>query len=427
GPGLDDCCDELRRMSPECYPIDIPKDDPFFADFNVSCLTFTRSSPCFRCRLGRREQMDSRTAYIDASEIYGITKEDTDNLRTFQNGKFILCCLLKSQEVNNIMLPPPSSNPDSDQCSYSDENKICFETGDPRANQHPALTSLQIIWFLQHNRIAKGLQDVNPHWEDERIFQVAKRIVESQMQHVVYKEWLPQIIGFNTSDAYGLTPLSSGFTAYNGTLDASMVNEFAAAAFRLGHTLVNNTFLLTGSNSSEGRFDIKDKYFDPFGFYDGDLPAVLGGLIEEPFQTYDRYGTHGVTRYLFNPRDGCYGQDLFAIDIQRGRDHGVRGYADYVHYCSGLELSCFDDLYNYNLMPKETADIYADLYDDVRDIDLFSGGISEYAVPGTAIGPTFSCIVAEMFHKLKFGDRFYYEHGGQAGSFTQGKLSPSTL
>ncbi|CAN8005166.1 unnamed protein product [Ixodes pacificus] len=183
--------------------------------------------------------MNSRSSYMDASHIYGISKEQTDSLRTSFS-----FCLLKSQEVNNLMLPPPSFNPDSDQCSLPGENRSCFETGDPRSNQHPALTSLQIILFLQHNRIAKQFQGVNPHWEDEEIFQVTKRIVESLLQHVVYKEWLPEIIGANASDAYGLTPRSSGYTSYNASVDASMVNEFAAAAFRLGHTLVNGTFLL---------------------------------------------------------------------------------------------------------------------------------------------------------------------------------------
>ncbi|KAM7295326.1 peroxidase [Ixodes scapularis] len=416
GPPGQECCDPSKRTSPECYPIDVPAEDPFFADFNVSCLSFTRSSPCFRCMLGRREQMNSRSSYIDASHIYGISKEQTDSLRTFENG------LLKSQEVNNLMLPPPSFNPDSDQCSHPDENQICFETGDPRSNQHPALTSLQIILFLQHNRIAKQLHGVNPHWEDEEVFQVTKRIVESQLQHVVYKEWLPEIIGANTSDAYGLTPRSSGYTSYNDSVDASMTNEFAAAAFRLGHTLVNGTFLMADSNGVEDSFEIKDKFFDPFDFYTGDLPTVLGGLIEEPFQSFDRYGTYGVTRYLFNPKGGLHGLDLFAIDLQRGRDHGARSYADYVLHYTGLNLTSFDDLHNYNLMPKETADLYADLYDNVQDIDLFSAGISEYTVPGTAVGPTFSYIVADMFQKLKFGDRFFYEHGDQVGSFTQEQL-----
>ncbi|KAL3202112.1 hypothetical protein MRX96_042685 [Rhipicephalus microplus] len=56
----------------------------------------------------------------------------------------------------------------------------------------------------------------------------------------------------------------------------------------------------------------------------------------------------------------------------------------------------------------------------VNDIDLFTGGVSEYSLPGGVVGPTFGCILGIQFWRLKYGDRFYFEHGGQAGSFTPG-------
>ena len=54
------------------------------------------------------------------------------------------------------------------------------------------------------------------------------------------------------------------------------------------------------------------------------------------------------------------------------------------------------------------------------DIDLYIGGVSEDKFEGALIGPTFQCIVADQFLRLKRGDRYFYDVGGQHGSFTEG-------
>lgn len=58
----------------------------------------------------------------------------------------------------------------------------------------------------------------------------------------------------------------------------------------------------------------------------------------------------------------------------------------------------------------------------ISDIDLYIGGVSEKHFTDAAIGPTFSCLVGIQYYHAKFGDRYWYEHGGQSGSFTPGKL-----
>lgn len=58
----------------------------------------------------------------------------------------------------------------------------------------------------------------------------------------------------------------------------------------------------------------------------------------------------------------------------------------------------------------------------IYDLDLFSAGLAEYPLPGAAIGPTFTCIIGIQFYNLKYGDRFWFEHGYQVHSFTPGNL-----
>lgn len=74
------------------------------------------------------------------------------------------------------------------------------------------------------------------------------------------------------------------------------------------------------------------------------------------------------------------------------------------------------------LMPQDAVQQISQVYARVEDVDLFVAGVSEYSVQGGVLGPTFACIQANQFMRSKFGDRFYYEHGNQAGSFTPQQL-----
>ena len=78
----------------------------------------------------------------------------------------------------------------------------------------------------QHNRLAKRLSSINPHWSDEQVYQETRKIVEAQLQIITYKHWLPYIIGDEGMEMLG------SYKGYNRNVNPTISNVFATAAFR---------------------------------------------------------------------------------------------------------------------------------------------------------------------------------------------------
>jgi hypothetical protein len=112
--------------------------------------------------------------------------------------------------------------------------------------------------------------------------------------------------------------------------------------------------------------------------------------------------------------------DLAAMNMQRGREHGVPGYTSYREICGLPPISDWTDLLMQGIMRNETVHRYRGIYQSPHDIDLWSGGVSEIPAEGSLIGPTFGCIIARQFFALRHGDRFWYELPDLPSSFTPG-------
>ena len=63
--------------------------------------------------------------------------------------------------------------------------------------------------------------------------------------------------------------------------------------------------------------------------------------------------------------------DLPARNIQRGRDHGLPGWAWYRHLFTGDKITDWND--RPHDINKDRWRLLQDIYDDPRDIDLFVG------------------------------------------------------
>ncbi|RCN31498.1 hypothetical protein ANCCAN_22711 [Ancylostoma caninum] len=82
---------------------------------------------------------------------------------------------------------------------------------------------------------------MNRHWSQDRVFQESRKIVGSVMQAITYQEFLPALIGpFHAR-------LVPPYIKYNPSINPGILNEFAAAAYRL-HGMIQEGYPLLGPN-----------------------------------------------------------------------------------------------------------------------------------------------------------------------------------
>lgn len=225
---------------PSCLPIEVSPDDWFLAPLGIRCIEFIRSAPSTRidCDLGYREQINQATSFLDASTVYGSDIETADSMRTFRKGK-----LHYGRPQGREPLRPPDP-PGGDICRSGALSSDCLQGGDGRLSEQPGLTALHTVWLRYHNRIATILSQLNRHWSDEKVYQETRRIVIALFQHITYREFLPIVLGQEVMDLFELNLERKGYySGFDKRVNPAIANSFGTAAFRFGHSLVQNSFV----------------------------------------------------------------------------------------------------------------------------------------------------------------------------------------
>lgn len=190
----------------------------------------------------------------------------------------------------------------------------------------PGLTAAQVMFLREHNRVASILQKMNPAMCDEDLYQEARKIVIAEYQHITYSEWLPHVIGDKLNMQMGLAPLPMGHNnVYDQSVDPSISNVFGAAAFRFGHTLLQNTVLFMKDTGMHVRNEMAFNR-PAMVFSDSAMGCTYVGLglSLHPSSKADEKIVDSVRNNLFLDMNGR-SFDLISLNIQRGRDHGVPG------------------------------------------------------------------------------------------------------
>ena len=99
--------------------------------------------------------------------------------------------------------------------------------------------------------------------------------------------------------------------------------------------------MLSESGSVEGEVRLSDFYHRP-RIIEGNFDSLLRGLLAQPAQFFDRNYDPEIRSFLFRMQKK-YGGDLKAVDIQRGRDHGLPSYNELRSFCKLKKATKWED------------------------------------------------------------------------------------
>jgi peroxidase len=285
--------------------------------------------------------------------------------------------------------------------------------GEVRVNEQPGLATMHTVWFREHNRIASKLESMNGNWDAERVFQETRRILSAEYQHIIYQEWLPILLGTNFMRSKNLLPTTDEYTRnYDDSIDPRINNEFSTAAFRFGHSMVSKEIFARDKNFDDRtKLTLDETFFNSTEFEtDRDfVEKTVRGQIVEKAQAWDPGFNDDFINHLM-----AEDLDLIALNIQRGREHGIPGYNAYRKVCASgtyKGVRSFTDLNDDGFLSGSDVRKLEQFYEHIDDIDLFVAGVLEARHEDALVGPAFKCIIGDQFIRLKEGDRFWYENG----------------
>lgn len=377
----------------ESSMIFVPQPDPY----GMAMIPFTRSYS-HTDTSGVRQHANEITSYIDASMVYGSDATRASALREHAGGRL-------RTSGGGLLMPTDDMTGlgalDNDHGPLG--TTTAFVGGDIRANEQTGLTALHTLFLREHNRLADRLATTNAgdaSWDDERLYQTARSIVSAEIQAITYNEFLPALLGSHA-------PTAADYT-YSPFTNATIATEFSTAVFRLGHSMLNEDLLLAEADGSVvGSLSLRDAFFNPQLVIDSPelVDQALRGLMSQNANELDTQMIDGVRNFLFAPQGGM-GSDLAALNIQRGRDHGLPDY-NTLRGAYGLDVVLgFDEITSDLAVQSQLQAVYG----SVDNIDAWVGALAEDEVAGASVGELMATALIDQFTRLRDGDRFFY-HG----------------
>ncbi|KAJ8975680.1 hypothetical protein NQ317_019635 [Molorchus minor] len=363
-----------------------------------------------------RQQLNEITPYLDGGLVYGTSKQWSDRLRTYKNGTIDPYGRLASTEdglfpeINSDRLPmanPPAPFYHAHYTNthetanvnrfFNRSNNSQNSWATPGGNENAFLLTFGILWFRWHNYLAENIHRHNPTWSSEQIYNEARKWVIATQQNIVVYEWLPILLNTNLPQ----------YDKYDASIDPQIDQFFQSAAFRFGHTLVVPGVYLRDYVRNGCRTN-----FTTWNHLAVRTCNIFWRPQEPILNKTDTGELIDIDRLLMEfPR-----RDLMAINIQRGRDHGL---PDFNSARKAFGLKPYADFGEFRFISDATKKKLEKLYKNIDMVDPWVGGILE---TGDGPGELFNVTIFDQFKRIRDGDRFWFENEAN-GLFTKEEIS----
>lgn len=326
--------------------------------------------------------------HIDLCNVYGLAREQTHLLRSFEGGKLKTQWLKRSDETEEeyplfYYVDPNNGGVDPqfeglytplriEQQQPPELKAKLFAMGVDRANVQLGYVMLTTLCVREHNRICGELAKAYPNWDDERLFQTARNVLTVVILNIIMEEYIFHITPYYFNffaDPEAFTH-ASWYRQNWMAIEFSFVYRWHSAIpekiryrdedISLGKTLWNNQLLI-----------------------DQGLGALMEETCTQPGSLIGLFNTPD-----FPVRQTEQGLETF-IDytelatIQLGREAQLSSYNDYRELCGFPRVTDFDQI---------TGDEYAqqklkEIYGHVDKIEFFVGLYAEDVREGSTIQP----------------------------------------
>lgn len=177
--------------------------------------------------------------------------------------------------------------------------------------------------------------------------------------------------------------------------------------FGWGHSTLRDEvgFMSNDGRASREEIELKDAFFHASMLEQTGIDSLLKFDASVQALEIDLGVVDSLRNFLFGPPDAG-GLDLVAMNIQRGRDHGLSDYNSTREAYGLIRVETFAQITSSLDLQQKLATLYA----SVDNIDLWVGLMAEDHQRDASVGELTSRIIADQFQRTRDGDRFFYKN-----------------